>query len=251
MSNIIKQQSSFSPEQKRRKLSLQEVRKTHSQPDREELENPEALMAFAKAEADRVSEEAKNQLDHTLRQIEEEKNRWAEEKQRLMEEAKAEGYKEGMALGKADAQAEYANLISRANAVMEMARQSVEEKLESAEEEIIELSVALAKKVWRQKSDDKEAFLLLVKQVVAEVKDYDDISIYVDPEYYETVHQHMDEIQQLLYKECRLSLYADEKAAKGTCSIETPFGRVDAGIDTQLMQLKQKLLTALDAGAEQ
>ena len=236
MSNIIKQQSSFSPEQKRRKLSLQEVRKTHSQPDREEPENPEVLMAFAKAEADRVSEEAISQLDHTLRQI---------------EEATAEGYNEGMELGKADAQAEYANLISRANAVMEMARQSVEEKLESAEEEIIELSVALAKKVWRQKSDDKEAFLLLVKQVVAEVKDYDDISIYVDPEYYETVHQHMDEIQQLLYKECRLSLYADEKAAKGTCSIETPFGRVDAGIDTQLMQLKQKLLTALEAGAEQ
>ncbi|NUI60960.1 flagellar assembly protein FliH [Bacillus amyloliquefaciens] len=251
MSNIIKQQSSFSPEQKRRKLSLQEVRKTHSQPDREEPENPEALMAFAKAEADRVSEEAKNQFEHTLRQIEEEKHRWAEEKQRLIEEAKAEGYEEGMALGKAEAQAEYANLISRANAVMEMARQSVEEKLESAEEEIIELSVALAKKVWRQKKDDKEAFLLLVKQVVAEVKDYDDISIYVDPEYYETVHQHMDEIQQLLYKECRLSLYADEKAAKGTCSIETPFGRVDAGIDTQLMQLKQKLLTKLEAGAEQ
>ncbi|MCM3447508.1 flagellar assembly protein FliH [Bacillus velezensis] len=251
MSNIIKQQSSFSPEQKRRKLSLQEVRKTHSHPDREEPENPEALMAFAKAEADRVSEEAKNQLEHTLLQIEEAKNRWAEEKQRLIEEAKAEGYEEGMALGQAEAQAEYANLISRANAVMEMARQSVEEKLESAEEEIIELSVALAKKVWRQKSDDKEAFLLLVKQVVAEVKDYDDISIYVDPEYYETVHQHMDEIQQLLYKECRLSLYADEKAAKGTCSIETPFGRVDAGIDTQLMQLKQKLLTALEAGAEQ
>ncbi|WP_416654353.1 flagellar assembly protein FliH [Bacillus amyloliquefaciens] len=251
MSNVIKQQSSFSPEQKRRKLSLQEVRNTHSQFDREKAENPEALMAFAKAEADRVSEEAKHQLEYTLLQIEEEKNRWAEEKQRLMEEAKAEGYQEGMALGKAEAQAEYANLISRANAVTEMARQSVEEKLESAEEEIIELSVALAKKVWQQKSDDKEAFLLLVKQVIAEVKDYDDISIYVDPEYYETVHQHMDEIQQLLYKECRLSLYADEKAARGTCSIETPFGRVDAGIDTQLMQLKQKLLTALEAGAEQ
>lgn len=107
------------------------------------------------------------------------------------------------------------------------------------------------KKYGGKKVDDKEAFLLLVKQVVAEVKDYDDISIYVDPEYYETVHQHMDEIQQLLYKECRISLYADEKAAKGTCSIETPFGRVDAGIDTQLMQLKQKLLTALEAGAEQ
>lgn len=151
MSNIIKQQSSFSPEQKRRKLSLQEVRKTHSQPDRGGTRKSRGSHGFAKAEADRVSEEAKNQFEHTLRQIEEEKHRWAEEKQRLIEEAKAEGYEEGMALGKAEAQAEYANLISRTNAVMEMARQSVEEKLESAEEEIIELSVALAKKYGGKK----------------------------------------------------------------------------------------------------
>ncbi|MBT2573358.1 flagellar assembly protein FliH [Bacillus sp. ISL-51] len=251
MSNVIKQQSSFSPEQKRRKLSLQEVRQSHPQIDQEGAENPEALMALAKAEADRVSEEAKNQMEHTRQQIEQEKNSWAEERQRLIEEAKAEGYKEGMALGKAEAADQYADLISQANTITEMARQSVEEKLESAEEEIIELSVALAKKVWQQKSDDQEAFILLVKQVIAEVKDYDDISIYVDPEYYEAVYQHKDEIQQLLYKECRLSLYADEKAEKGTCYIETPFGRVDAGVDTQLMQLKQKLLTALEAGADQ
>lgn len=251
MSNVIKQQSSFSPEQKRRKLSLQEVRQSHPQFDQEGAENPEALMAFAKAEADRVSEEARNQMEHTRQQIEQEKNSWAEERQRLIEEAKAEGYQEGMALGKAEAIDQYANLISQASAITEMARHSVEEKLESAEEEIIELSVALAKKVWQQKTDDQEAFIQLVKQVIAEVKDYDDISIYVDPEYYETVYQHRDEIQQLLYKECRLSMYADEKAEKGTCYIETPFGRVDAGIDTQLMQLKQKLLTALEAGADQ
>lgn len=39
------------------------------------------------------------------------------------------------------------------------------------------------------------------------------------------------------------------KKLKGTCYIETPFGRVDASVDTQLMQLKDKLLTALEAGA--
>ena len=42
-------------------------------------------------------------------------------------------------------------ISSAGNAVMEMARQSVEEKLESAEEEIIELSVALAKKYGGKK----------------------------------------------------------------------------------------------------
>lgn len=154
-----------------------------------------------------------------------------------------------MALGKAEALQQYAELINRANSITEMSRKAVEDKLEDANEEIVELAVALAKKVWQQKSDDKEAFLLLVQQVVNEVKEYDDISIYVDPYYYETIFQQKDEIQQLLYKECRLGIYADEKAPKGSCYIETPFGRVDASVDTQLMQLKDKLLTALEAGA--
>ncbi len=104
-----------------------------------------------------------------------------------------------MALGKAEAQAEYANLISRANAVMEMARQSVEENWKALRKKLLSFPLRSLKSM-AAKSDDKEAFLLLVKQVVAEVKDYDDISIYVDPEYYETVHQHMDEIQHCYTK---------------------------------------------------
>ncbi|PNB52438.1 flagellar assembly protein FliH, partial [Pseudomonas sp. GW456-E7] len=99
----------------------------------------------------------------------------------------AEGFEQGMALGKAEAMQQYAELIDQANSITEMSRKAVEDKLEDANEEIVELAVALAKKVWQQKSDDKEAFLLLVKQVINEVKEYDDISIYVDPYYYETV----------------------------------------------------------------
>jgi flagellar assembly protein FliH len=249
LSNIIKQESSFSPQQERRKLSLQEVRIDHSHLLQNE-ENPEALMARVKEEANRISEQANSQMEDIRRQIEQEKNDWAAEKQQLIEEAKAEGFEKGVALGKTEALQQYAELISQATSIMEMSRKAVEDKLEDASGEIVELAVALAKKVWQQKSDDKEAFILLVKQVVNEVKEYDDISIYVDPYYYETVFQHKDEIQQLLYKECRLGLYADEKAEKGSCYIETPFGRVDASIDTQLVQLKHKLLTALEAGAD-
>ncbi|MCY9000594.1 flagellar assembly protein FliH [Bacillus spizizenii] len=248
MSNIIKQESSFSPQKERRKLSVQEVRIDHSHLLQAE-ENPEALMARVKEEADRISEQANSHIENIRRQIEQEKNDWAAEKQKLIEEAKAEGFEQGVALGKAEALQQYGELIDQANSIIEMSRKAVEDKLENANEEIVELAVALAKKVWQQKSDDKEAFLLLVKQVINEVKEYDDISIYVDPYYYETVFQQKDEIQQLLYKECRLGIYADEKAPKGSCYIETPFGRVDASVDTQLMQLKDKLLTALEAGA--
>ncbi|KFI01706.1 flagellar assembly protein FliH [Bacillus spizizenii] len=248
MSNIIKQESSFSPQKERRKLSVQEVRIDHSHLLQAE-ENPEALMARVKEEADRISEQANSHIENIRRQIEQEKNDWAAEKQKLIEEAKAEGFEQGVALGKAETLQQYGELIDQANSIIEMSRKAVEDKLENANEEIVELAVALAKKVWQQKSDDKEAFLLLVKQVINEVKEYDDISIYVDPYYYETVFQQKDEIQQLLYKECRLGIYADEKAPKGSCYIETPFGRVDASVDTQLMQLKDKLLTVLEAGA--
>ncbi|WP_406590056.1 flagellar assembly protein FliH [Bacillus atrophaeus] len=251
MSNVIKQESSISPEKERRKLSLQEVRlkKIDLEPHAEV--KPEALIARAKAEADRMSEQAASQVENIRRQIEQEKNNWANERQLLVEEAKQDGFEQGMELGKAEALQQYAGLINQANDIAKMSRKDLEDKLESASEEIVELAVALAKKVWQQKADDKEAFVLLVKQVINEVKDYDDISIYVDPHYYETVYQQKDEIQQLLHKDCRLGLYADDKAAEGSCYIETPFGRVDASVDTQLMQLKHKLLTALEAGADE
>lgn len=72
MSNIIKQESSFSPQQERRKLSLQEVRIDHSHLLQTE-ENPEALMARIKEEADRISEQANSQMEDIRRQIEQEK----------------------------------------------------------------------------------------------------------------------------------------------------------------------------------
>lgn len=78
------------------------------------------------------------------------------------------------------------------------------------------------------------------------MKEFDDIAVYVDPEYYTEVQSHKNELEQLLQYGAHLAIYADEKASKGTCYVETAFGRIDAGIDTQLQQLKQKLLSLLE-----
>lgn len=72
MSNIIKQETSFSPQKERRKLSIQEVRIDHSHLLQAE-ENPEALMARVKAEADRISDQANSHIENIRRQIEQEK----------------------------------------------------------------------------------------------------------------------------------------------------------------------------------
>lgn len=82
LSNIIKQESSISPQKEKRKLSIQEVRIDHSHLLQAE-ENPEALMARVKEEADRISEQANSHIENIRRQIEQEKNDWAAEKQKL------------------------------------------------------------------------------------------------------------------------------------------------------------------------
>lgn len=62
LSNIIKQESSISPQKEKRKLSIQEVRIDHSHLLQAE-ENPEALMARVKEEADRISEQANSHIE--------------------------------------------------------------------------------------------------------------------------------------------------------------------------------------------
>lgn len=164
LSNIIKQESSISPQKEKRKLSIQEVRIDHSHLLQAE-ENPEALMARVKEEADRISEQANSHIENIRRQIEQEKNNWAAEKQKLIEEAKAEGFEQGVALGKAEAMKQYAELIGQANSITEMSRKAAEDKLEDANEEIVELAVALAKKFGSKSLMIKRLFSCLYNRL--------------------------------------------------------------------------------------
>lgn len=88
-------------------------------------------MARVKEEADRISEQANSHIENIRRQIEQEKNDWAAEKQKLIEEAKAEGFEQGVALGKAEAMKQYAELIGQANSITEMSRKAVENSLKT------------------------------------------------------------------------------------------------------------------------
>ncbi|NPC92574.1 flagellar assembly protein FliH [Bacillus sp. WMMC1349] len=250
LSNIIKQRLSSIPEIKRRTISIKEVKTSKEEEELLGEPDPQLLLHQAKQEANQLLEKANLELEQTRRQIDEEKTNWDTERQALIEQAKEEGFEAGFEHGKADAHKTYQSYIENANAIVSSARQDYEEKIEQSAEEIITLAVSLAKKVWHQKTDDKEAFIELVKQVLAEIKEFDDISIYVDPEYYEMVRSQKSELQQLLQYGTHLAIYADEKAAKGTCYIETAFGRIDASIDTQLEQLKQKLLALLETAGE-
>lgn len=251
MSRIIKHETSVIPEQGRQTIPLQQVefKKEHHEEELvNETEASQLLLSDAEDQASRIVEKANSELERTMAEINQRRADFEEERMQLIEEAKQTGYQEGFQKGEADANRQYQSILDQANDIVSLAKQDYEEKIESSAEKIVELAFELAKRVWYSAEDTKDQFFTLVKQVISEVKEYDDISIYVDPEHYDHVMDYKDELMRILQKDTHLAIYPDEKAPKGTCYVETSFGKVEASVDTQMNQLKEKLLEVIDSG---
>mgnify|MGYP001065298832 FL=1 len=251
MSRIIKHERSVIPSQGRQTIPLQQVnfkREHHEEELVDETKASQLVLSDAEDQASRILEQANSELEKTLAEINQRRTDFEEERIQLIEEAKQAGYQDGFQKGEADANIQYQAILDQANDIVSLARQDYEEKIESSAEQIVELAFELAKRVWNAAEDTKDQFFALVKQVISEVKEYDDISIYVDPEHYEHVMEYKDELIRILQKDTHLAIYSDEKAPKGTCYVETSFGKVEASVDTQMNQLKEKLLEVIDSG---
>ncbi|MFX0571722.1 flagellar assembly protein FliH [Bacillus pumilus] len=251
MSRIIKHETSVIPEQSRQTIPLQQVefKKEHHEEELvNETEVSQLVLSDAEDQASRIVEQANSELEKTMAEINQRRADFEEERMQLIEEAKQAGYQDGFQKGEADAMSQYRSILDQANDIVSLAKEDYEEKIESSAEKIVELAFELAKRVWYSAEDTKDQFLALVKQVISEVKEYDDISIYVDPEHYDHVMEYKDELIRILQKDTHLAIYSDEKAPKGTCYVETSFGKVEASVDTQMNQLKEKLLEVIDSG---
>ncbi|MFP3809797.1 flagellar assembly protein FliH [Bacillus sp. SIMBA_005] len=251
MSRIIKHETSVIPEQGRQTIPLQQVefKKEHHEEELvNETEASQLVLSDAEDQASRIVEQANNELEKTMAEINQRRADFEEERIQLIEQAKQAGYQDGFQKGEADAMSQYRSILDQANDIVSLAKQDYEEKIESSAEKIVELAFELAKRVWYSAEDTKDQFLALVKQVISEVKEYDDISIYVDPKHYDHVMEYKDELIRILQKDTHLAIYSDEKAPKGTCYVETSFGKVEASVDTQMNQLKEKLLEVIDSG---
>ncbi|MEB2357683.1 MULTISPECIES: flagellar assembly protein FliH [Bacillus] len=251
MSRIIKHETSVIPEQGRQTIPLQQVefkKEHHEEELANETEASQLVLSDAEDQASRIVEQANNELEKTMAEINQRRADFEEERMQLIEEAKQAGYQDGFQKGEADAMSQYRSILDQANDIVSLAKQDYEEKIESSAEKIVELAFELAKRVWYSAEDTKDQFLALVKQVISEVKEYDDISIYVDPKHYDHVMEYKDELIRILQKDTHLAIYSDEKAPKGTCYVETSFGKVEASVDTQMNQLKEKLLEVIDSG---
>ena len=195
----------------------------------------EQYVQDAKTEADQILTSAKQA-------VEEQRVQWETERQELMEKAQLEGYQKGFAAGQQEGLQSFQVKIEEAQSLIELAQQDYKATVEGSEDALLDLGLRLAEKILHEKlNDEPETYLSLVKGAIADWKERSDLRLYVHTDSYELVLQQKEELALLTGQDFDLMIMPQHDLPAGGCILETKHGRIDAGIDSQLTVLREKL----------
>ncbi|HHW38879.1 MAG TPA: flagellar assembly protein FliH [Bacillales bacterium] len=212
----------------------------------------EEIIRNAEKEAILILRDAENKLQEIIHQVEVEKQNWNSEKEHWIETAKQDGYADGLEVGRQDGVHEFKTLIDTAKDNVILSKQDYLKNVEQSEATILHLGLKAAEKIIGFTLElNEDVFLNLVKQVIKEVKDHQDILIHVHPKYYGLLISQKEEIKAYFNNPTtQIYVFPDDELRETDCIIESSFGRIDASIDSQLNELKLKLLQILEGEME-
>lgn len=190
--------------------------------------------------------EARSQADMLLAAAAKEMARM---KSQAVEEAaslKLQALEEGKQQGVEEARRQMAEQLRQTsdgcNAMMAAALQEARQVVVEAEHQIIELVLAISRKIIGDAMDARsDVIVSVVKSALERVRDQSQINIHVSLNDYEHILQARRELQGIVGAEQKLTVTADSVLPQGGCLIETSFGTVEAGVDTQLESIRKAL----------
>ncbi len=153
----------------------------------------------------------------------------------IKEEAKKEGYEEGLTSAKNDIEDLKSKFAEFFNYKTE-----VYEKVSDC---IYEVSMEIARKIInKQVETDKEYIISMIKGVVEEIhKTENKITLKVMPKDVEIVRDKISEIFSGEYFEAKISVIPDNEIKEGGVIVETSNGLIDATLETQLSIIEKAL----------
>jgi flagellar assembly protein FliH len=209
----------------------------------------QAILENAKFEAEMLIQQATVHAEAIREKVAQELSEWELEKQHLAELARQVGYSEGLQEGREKGYQEYQDTILLAKKVVESSKIDYQLHIESSESTILELGIKAAEKILgKTLKENEEEFLHIVKRSLKEARDYREVQVHIHPNHYGFLLSQKDELMALFPKEIDLYIYPDHELSEESCIIESSSGRIDASIDVQLGEIKQKLIEILEAG---
>lgn len=224
-------------------------------PDEGETAAQAAERAFAQRQAQQADLIAAGeaQLASLQQKIEETKQEIAVMRQQaeidaqaVREEAKRAGYQDGIA----DAKQEFQQVLQteqrefrRSVETLAHARDEINEQIE---ESVLDLSLYIAEKIIGESlREDERKFLLIVKNTIEQVKDQEDIILRLNRKEYDRFFKDDSEDIARLLRDSGVQIKQDMSVESGEFVVESEFGTLRSGIQTQL----ERMRTALTEGA--
>lgn len=228
----------------------QNTGETEKQEDLASALRANELISQAKEEAQSIILAAEQHAAEITSIIEQQKNTWEqEEKPLVIEQAQKEGYQQGIEDGQQKGYSEMAASIAYARDVIELAKEDYAKHIEAAEPVILEIAMNVAGKILAYEiNHNEEAFFSMVKQAMKEARESKEVQLHVHPSQYPFLLSQKLELEAIFPKYAELYLFPDEELAEGSCIIESETGRIDASIDSQLTEIKNKLMELLLEG---
>ncbi|RDI47459.1 flagellar assembly protein FliH [Falsibacillus pallidus] len=215
--------------------------------EKSEGKEREAIINAAKEEAESIRLNAEKELKELRESFQLERDQFEMEKAAWIEQAKKEGFESGFQDGRIQAMQEFSGYIQKAREVVDLSKVEFSNYLESAEKVILELGVKIAEKILNKElTEHPDTFIGVVKKALKEVKEFKEVQIHVHPLKYDLLMGQKEDLETLFPFDVNCYIYPDEDLPENSCYIESQNGRVDAGIDSQLIEIKRQLLNILE-----
>jgi flagellar assembly protein FliH len=234
------------PFQIRNPLNIQQFQPAHIMGRKEQVEvelkeeiNSEEIINNARQEAELIIREAQYEAMRLVETAERESN---EIRASIEEEARQQGYKEGLE----EVKRQYEDLMQEAEFIKEHARIEYKEVLEGIEAEALAMIMEIARNViGTEISFNKEDILYLVKQAFEKCANKEKITLRVSADDYEYVEENKERLITMVEGLSEFEIKKDVSFKMGACIIDTPFGSIDAGIHTKLKKIEEAFMQAV------
>ncbi|WP_026689901.1 flagellar assembly protein FliH [Alteribacter aurantiacus] len=199
-------------------------------------------LSDAKREAQKVIDEANRYKEQVALEMEEAKSNALAKANLQYETSKKQGFEDGYSKGKEEGFSSCKEEIQRARSIVTLAQNEYEKTLENAYPQILEIGLTVAKKIIGVELEENEVWKNIVSNAIEEVKEQDEIIICVHPNRYEETLRHKEELEKMTAHTHKMMIYPDITLPSNGCTIETPYGKMEAGVGSQLKELKEQLL---------
>lgn len=194
-------------------------------------------------DADEVRRECQEMIDKANRKADEIRQAAKEEAAQIYEDAKAQGYQEGIESGRNDGLMEYNNKIQELEAEKEAIYNQYNELLLELEPKMVDTLISVYEHVFGNSLySRRDVLLCLLNRALSSANGDGSITVYVSSADYEDVAAGQDDlIARTALREVP-AIMVREDLEPGDAKIETPYGIIDCGIDTEFEELKKALL---------